>query len=782
MEDIPEKILALMRSKKYAPSTLAQIAVAIGGKKGAMPKIKKALAGLLKSGRIAKVKSDKFGLSSDFDLVSGVIDFRPSGWAFLTTDTPDLPEIEIRPEDKGVALTGDKVLCRILADSRTSAHGKGRIGRRAHSLDRSDKLRAKVIRILERKTDKVVGTLRRSYAFWHVVADNPKFFYDIIVEDPAKSGLTPVPEEDDKVVVRLNEWTQRHINPSGVIVEDFGKSRSPMAEYRAILAEHDLSDTFPEAVLREVENVPESVSAAEADGRLDLRNEFIITIDPEDAKDFDDAVSVKRRGKLFEIGIHIADVSHYVRAQSALDKEANKRGNSTYLVGTVIPMLPFALSNGICSLVEGEDRLVKSVFVLFDARGNYKGVRFANSVIRSAKRLSYEQAHALIVNPDPRAAAAIRPPADYETAFAGRPLDKMSARELEKLQSTIKLMWQIAAVLREKRFREGGLDLDMPEFKIFCNAEGYADRIEKQEYNESHQLVEEFMLAANEAVARALFFANIPYISRVHLPPEAEKLSELREELSTFGIHCGDLTERSEVSKVLAAISAHPQSFLLKTKFLRAMRRAEYGAEAEGHYGLNKQYYAHFTSPIRRYADLTVHRNLDFFMKKTGSEGALKANAPITPKAALAQTAAHISKTEVNSAEAERDSRKVKLLEFFERKIGSGESFEAIITSMSNHGFFVELTESMAYGFVHAHTLSDDIYRLNDASTALRGRRTGKIYSVGDRISVEVEAVDRFKRQIDFHPAGAPRTTKKSDTARATKQQRKPRPPKRRNR
>ena len=298
--------------------------------------------------------------------------------------------------------------------------------------------------------------------------------------------------------------------------------------------------------------------------------------------------------------------------------------------------------------------------------------------------------------------------------------------------------------------RKGALDLEVPEFKIYCDAKGYADRIEKIVSDESHQLIEEFMLAANEAVARELFTHHIPYISRVHDNPDEEKLSDLRDELELFGITCGDLTSRREVIKTLAAISNHPQSSILKTKFLRSLKRAVYRARADGHYGLNKVYYAHFTSPIRRYADLTVHRNLSFLMKSLNAPYTAKPASALIPKGTLEQTADHISRTEENSAEAERESRKIKLIEFFQRCVNTDKTFDAIITQTTNHGFFVELTESMAFGFVHVHSLKDDIYRLNDTGIELRGRRTNQRYRVGDKIRVKVESVDVYKRQIDF--------------------------------
>lgn len=751
--DIRKDLLDFMKSKSYTPLTLPQIATALGLSRKACAPLRKAMDSLIADGTAAKVKGDRYGLSGDLNLLAGTIAFRQRGGAFL--DVPGSDEkIEIRPEDTGVALNSDKVLARLLPDSFKPR--RGRNGRRDwNAANYGEKVRyAKVIRILERANSKVVGTLRRSYSFWHVVPDDPKFFYDVIVSDPAKSGVVPPPKENDKVVVRLNEWVQKHMNPTGEIVENLGESHTPMAEYRSILVKYDLSETFPDEVEKCADSVPCEVSARDISGRFDARSIPTITIDPEDAKDFDDAISLRpAEGGNYEVGVHIADVSKYVKPSSPLDREAAKRGNSTYLVGTVIPMLPFKLSNGICSLVEDEDRLVKSVFLTVSPNGNILNTRFANSVIRSSKRLSYEQAHALITLDNLGEAAAVRPPENYETAFSGKDLTELSSESLAALQKMVRTLWGIASGMRQRRMKEGSLDLNMPEFKIFCDKDGYADRIEKIEYNESHQLVEEFMLAANREVSKALFGAKIPYISRVHDEPDPDKLTELRDELEPFGIECGDLTSRREIIKLLEQINAHPQAYILKTMFLRSLKRAEYRASPDGHYGLYMRFYAHFTSPIRRYADLTVHRCFDRMLWERKIPTAPKYAPAALAKTELDAVAEAITRTEGNSTEAERESHKIKLMEYFERRIGKGNAFEAIVTSLSNHGFFVDLTQSQAYGFVHLRTLHDDIYHLSDDGTELRGRRTGTTFRAGDKVYVDVESVDRFKRQIDFRLA-----------------------------
>lgn len=754
--DIQSELLALMKGKSYTPLTLSQLATALDLSRKATPKLKKILEKLMADGSVAKVKGDRYGTASDLNLLAGTVAFRQSGGAFLDIPNPT-GSIEIRPEDTGVALNGDKVLARILPNSFRPRRGFG--GKRKWSAEAEGENRryAKVIRILERANTKVVGTLRRSYSFWHVVPDDPRFYYDVIVADPSKSQIEPTPKENDKVVVRLNDWVQRHINPMGEIIENLGESHTPMAEYRAIIIKYNLAETFPPEVEKDAENVPDEVSPRDISGRFDAREIPTVTIDPEDAKDFDDAISLRRLpdGNL-EAGIHIADVSRYVKQGGALDRESSKRGNSTYLVGTVIPMLPFKLSNGICSLVEDKDRLVKSVYLTLDASSNIISTRFANSVIRSSKRLSYEQAHALITCDNIDDILAVKPPENYETAFSGKALSELSIGELNDLQQMVRTLWKIASTLRARRMKAGSLDLDMPEFKIFCDKDGYADRIEKIEYNESHQLVEEYMLAANQEVSKALFGAKIPYISRVHDEPDPDKLVELRDELEPFGIYCGDLTNRREVTKLLAEISKHPQAYILKTMFLRSLKRAEYRASPDGHYGLYMRYYAHFTSPIRRYADLTVHRCIDRMMCEQKLPTAPKYAPAARSKADLEITAANITRTESDSTEAERESRKVKLMEFFERRIGKNNAFEAVITSLTNYGFFVDLTQSMAYGFVHLRTFRDDIYHLSDDGTELVGRRTGQAFRAGDKVFVDVESVDRFKRQIDFHLADCP--------------------------
>jgi ribonuclease R len=451
------------------------------------------------------------------------------------------------------------------------------------------------------------------------------------------------------------------------------------------------------------------------------------------------------------VGIHIADVSSYVKPGTALDREAQRRGNSTYLVGTVVPMLPEKLSNGLCSLVESEDRVTKAVLLTFH-KGRLSGTAFANTVIRSRKRLTYRQAYAFLKEDNLEKIRHLPPPPAHQTGATGRALSALSRDELTDLQHWIRQLWDLAARMRRERMRNGSLDLDMPEVKIFVDAQGYADRLERIESDESHQLIEEFMLAANEAVARVTKQHRLPSLYRVHDDPDEEKLQEYRQLLGTFGVTVGDLTQRSEIMRLLNLLKTHPQGYTLRIQLLRSLRKAVYRATPDGHYGLAKQDYTHFTSPIRRYADLLVHRVFDQYLIKYLGLPPPRGFQFGYNAARMESLAEHLSLTEQNSMEAERDSQKVKLLEFFEREVAKKKKsvFAAVITDVRNHGLFVELPDAMTFGLIHLSTMGDDLYQLNSAGTALIGRRSKRRLELGQKISVVTERVDRFKRQIDF--------------------------------
>ena len=712
---------------------------------------------MLERGEVARLKKDKLCIPDDADLVSGRIMFRQNGAATLIPDSstgkPSGPGAgyPVAVENTGVSLHADQVLARIIQRPQQSPfRGKGR---QRPVYDPNEKPNVRVIRILKRAREAIPGTLEKGRHAYYVVPDDPRITQDVLVPEPSNSGIKPIPKVGDKVVVKLLEWKQRHLNPEGEISEVLGRTHEPDAEFKAILFKYNLNPQFPSAVEKQTEAIPDHVRKQDTEGRQDCRDIFTFTIDPDDAKDFDDAISVEQLdGGNIRVGVHIADVSAYVKPGTPLDVEAQERANSTYLVGTVIPMLPHALSNGLCSLVEAQDRLTKTCFITFSDQADIVAVSFANTVICSNKRLTYKQAFAFMNEDDLDVVRKTPLPPKHQTGSTGRSLDEVNDDEMKLLQKYIRKSWDIAKVLRQRRFKKGSLDLDMTSVKLYVDEEGYTDRIEKEFNDESHQLIEEFMLSANEQVARAMKRSNFPSIYRVHDEPEDEKLQELRETMITFGVQCGNLSKPREMSMLLKKLKEHPQGYTLKVQVLRSLKQAQYRASADGHYGLAKPDYTHFTSPIRRYSDLIVHRVLDGYMHKTGVDSAPNEPDIRYTQGKLLSLGDHLSVAERNSVDAERDSVKTKLLEFYERELKKPEkeSFKAIITDVKNHGLFIELTDSLAFGMVHISQLDDDFYHASNDGTSLIGRRTHKTYSLGQYIMVEVNRVDRYKRQIDF--------------------------------
>lgn len=741
-----------MERDDYVPLRIEELAEKLGLEEGQQRKLRSLLRREEREGRVARLRRDRYAIPQDVDLISGKIMFRQSGSArLLPVDKAGMVTGEpypIRAEDTWVALHGDRVLCRIVREGRP-VKNRGGNGRPQSETQPN----VRVIRILERASPTMTGELKRMRAAYYVVPDDPRIIPDILVEDPARSKLKPKPRTGDKVVVELDPWEQRHLNPAGKIIRVLGKAREPFAEYQAILHKYGLNPEFPEAVRKEVERVPPKVTEDEVANRRDLREQLVITIDPDDAKDFDDALSLESRPDGSNIiGVHIADVTAYVKPGTALIQDARTRGNSTYLVGTVIPMLPHALSNGICSLVEAEDRLTKSVFLHFSKNGRLQKTEFANTVIRSSKRLTYKQALAFLEKEDFDEIRKTPLPPKHQTGSTGRDLAQVSNKEMKAIREQIRGLWFVADKLRQRRMSQGSLDLDMDEVKIYVDENGFADRIETVEYDISHQLIEEFMLAANEAVARAFRDHDIPGIYRVHDAPDDEKLQELREYMATIGIETGDLSQRQNMTALLRTLKKHPQGYSLRIQVLRSLKQACYRNSPDGHYGLFKTNYTHFTSPIRRFSDLAVHQQFNRLLKKLGHDTALDDSRTRNTQKSLGGLAEHLSITERNSQEAERESVKTKLLEFFERELKKKEKthFEAIVVDLKNHGIFVELTGSMAYGLVHVSTIRDDIYHLSSDGTALVGRRRKRKFQIGDTLKVAVESVDRYKRQIDF--------------------------------
>src|SRR5213594_1536124 len=718
---IREQVLALLARKDYRPLNKIDIARELGLTGTQRNALRKTLRELERAGAIARIRKNRYVLPAEADLVAGKLSIHQAGYGFLIPETPGQPDIFIAAENIGTAMHGDRVVARISRDSPDDRIKGRREGR--------------VIRILERAHDTIVGTLQRSPNFYYVVPDDPRFVHDVYVRPVAavydRRGRG-APKEDrrsqtaatvgDKVVVRLDAWESRHVNPEGEIIEVLGPATAPGIDMLSIIRKYHLPAEFPKDVLDQAERISERINARQLEGREDLRKDFIVTIDPDDARDFDDAIQVEKTNSGWRLSVHIADVAAYVEPGSALDREARRRGNSVYLPDRVIPMLPERLSNGVCSLNPGVDRLTHSVFIHFDKHGVVKSARFARSVIRSAHRLTYKQAYAILTSP---------------------PGDQLGDR--------LHLAWELAALLRRKRFQHGSLDLDFPEVKVWVDKEGRPVRLERVENDESHQLIEEFMLAANEAVARELKNRAIPTIYRVHENPDPEKLAEYREFVLSFDYKVGDLTHRVELQRLLELIGGKPEEQALKIALLKSLKRARYAPQPLGHYGLAKANYLHFTSPIRRYADLVVHRAL-------ATNGAPRrrgdaARRPFNPDMSeIASIAEHISATERNAADAEIDAAQMKKLEFFQRQLDerNPQIFRAAIVDVRNYGLMVELPDALITGLVHVSSLTDDFYLFEPARRQLIGRRSRKRFSVGDELSVFVSRVDIFKRQVDF--------------------------------
>jgi ribonuclease R len=744
-----EALLRHMARPGYEPTRLEDLARAIGADREAYQRLRKAVPQLVRSGALVVVARDKLALPPQGSHPEGTILFRSCGSARVVFDADAKGKtrdpVHVHATDTGVALHGDRVALELEPSRGRRQSGAWGTGR--------------VVRVVRRALTEVVGTLRRTRLSWYVIPDDPRIVREILVRDPSRSGINPAPKPEDKVVLLLDPWERRNASPTGTLREVLGVTHTPMAEYKAILRQYRLNPEFPPQVEADARAFGSVVGAEDLGWRADFRNVPTLTIDPDDAKDFDDALSLMPLpGGGHRVGIHIADVSHYVRPGTPLDTEARARGNSTYLVGTVIPMIPHALSSGLCSLVEAEDRLVKSALVDFSADGRITGYTFANGVIRSRKRLTYKQALAFLREDDNHLVRKVEPPPAHQTGNPGRSLASLSDPEINDLRGILRTLWSLASKMRRERFEVGSLDLDMTEVKLLVDAEGYADRAITVEHDESHQLVEEFMLLANELVGRTLTQAKVPHVSRVHDEPDPEKLATLRDTLVVAGVKIGDLTQRKEMVRALALLKDRSDGHILRVQLLRSLKQARYRPSADGHFGLAKLHYSHFTSPIRRYADLLEHRILDHWMERQALPHAPRGTGRTPGLGDLAQACDHISMTERNSAEAERDSVKVKLLELFEREVERSDkrAFAARVMEVRAHGMMVELVASHAYGLVHLTTLTDDFYRLNEEGTALVGRRSGRMYAAGDGVEVTIEKVDRFKRQVDFRLAPKP--------------------------
>lgn len=692
---------ALLRLLKSDPLPASAIARALKIDEADVPALLKLLSFMEHSGKLARVRRDHYIVPQAADLFTGKLQIHAGGSGHVLAQDQGGKDLFISSDHLGTALHGDTVVARLIRDPRD--HGRPR---------RDGRAEGKIIRVVERADSPIVGTLQKTKNFFHVVADDPRFPRSLYVPD-AQGG-----KPGDKVVASLDRWESAHVNPEGHVVQVLGPADAPGVDMLSVIHKHGLPGAFPETVAAEARRFGNIVTDEDLEGREDLRNHPVITIDPDDAKDFDDAIEVQPTDFGWDVSVHIADVSHYVKPGSLLDKEARKRGNSVYLADRVIPMLPENLSNGLCSLRPHEDRLAFSVFAAINRDGSIRHVRFGRSVIRSAARLTYRQALSLLQSP-----------------------------AKDEIGERVHAAWACSSTLRKRRFAAGALDLEMPEVKVWLDAEGRPLRLELVENDISHQLIEELMLLANELVARHLKRRNQPNIYRIHEKPEPEKLEEYRELAATYGVKTGDLGHRPELQRLLDSLKGKPYAGALRIGLLKSLKRARYSPDALGHYGLSKNDYSHFTSPIRRFADLVTHRALarDLDSRQKGPSSG-----------DLATLCEHLSTTERTAADAEKESVRVKKLEYFAALAAAPEqgglvpSFEARVIEARNYGLLVELPESLMTGLVPVSTLKDDFYHFDATRSRLIGKHSGRVLRAGDLIRVQVSRVDAFKQQIDF--------------------------------
>jgi ribonuclease R len=658
-------------------------------------------------GEIVRIKKEQYANPKKANLLVGVLDANQKGFGFVVPAKEGISDdIYVDSEGLGSAMHGDIVVVRLPS---TKKRKKGRRQRKKESNV------GKIIRVLHRENETIVGTLKKSRHFNYVAPDNSKLPRDIYVSMDDPKGA----EHGDKVIVKIDQWPTRHLHSEGTIVEILGKDGEPAVDIKSIIHQFKLPFEFSKNTLAETIELQQPVSPDEIGARLDLRDELIITIDPDDAKDFDDAISLKKeKTGNWLLGVHIADVSYYVNEDSSVDKEARKRGTSVYLPGTVIPMLPEVLSNGICSLKEGEERLTKSIFFTYSSDGRLISSEIKHSVINVKKRLTYHIATKVLMESD-----------EDDT-------DPVTNLLLEASK--------LAKLLYKNRMKEGALELNLPEINIRVGKDGKIDTIEKTTRDISHIIIEEFMIAANQAAATFMHQQNLPSVCRSHPEPDEDEMHDFAEFIFNCKNKRIDPFNKKRLQAFLDEISDHPESYIINLMLLRSMKKAEYSTTETSHFALGLEHYAHFTSPIRRYPDLIVHRLLDLFF-----QGQLKSkNVKASWNEKITGWAKHCCATEKRAQEAEREIIKLKLLRHMEEH--ADKIMVGIITGIQEYGLFVQIDEFQLDGLVHIRTLTDDFYELDKKKLSLIGSRNGKVYSFGDVVNVKITKIDLLKREVDF--------------------------------
>ena len=625
----------------------------------------------------------------------------PTGFGFVEIEGQD-EDIFIPESDTGTAMHQDKVRIIIRDDKKEGKRQEG-----------------VVVKVLERGMPEIVGTYQLNRDFGFVISDNPKFSKDIFIPRKEAAGI----KNGDKVIAVITDYGSGNKNPEGKIKENLGNIRTPGTDILAIVKSFGIPSEFPEKVMKQAQRVPDHVLDADRDGRLDLRHLQTVTIDGEDAKDLDDAISLTKEGDIYHLGVHIADVSNYVQYNSALDREALKRGTSVYLADRVVPMLPERLSNGICSLNQGEDRLALSCLMDINEKGKVVSHQIAETVINVNERMCYTDVKNILEDTDEEA-----------------------KKRYDALIPMFFMMKELSGILRNSRHHRGSIDFDFPESKIILNAAGKAIDVKPYEANVATKIIEDFMLMANETVAQEYCTEEIPFVYRTHDNPDPEKVESLLTLLHNQGVKIQKAKEEitpKEIQQIIESIEGLPNEAMISRLVLRSMKQAKYTTECSGHFGLAAKYYCHFTSPIRRYPDLQIHRIIkDNLRGRLMREGRTEHYAEI-----LDEVARQSSVCERRADEAERESDKLKKAEYMSYHLG--EEFEGIISGVTGWGLYVELPNTVE-GLVHVNTLRDDYYVFDQESYELRGEMTKKVYKLGDKVRVRVADADKMLKTVDF--------------------------------
>ncbi len=700
LENRKKMIYGFMCSEFYVPMKIKELAVMMDVPRSERDDLAQVLAELVAEGKIEVSKRGKYAKAEGKSLCGTFIG-NVRGFGFVEIEGVE-QDIFI-PEDQVFgAMDGDKVQISLLP-------GKAEAGKRREG---------KIERILERAVKQVVGTFQKSKNFGFVVPDNVKFQQDVFIPIERSQGAV----NGHKVVVEITDYGNKRRKPEGKVVEVIGHINDPGTDIMSIVKAYGLPNEFPPKVLKQGENVAKPVSAADMAGRKDIRDWLMVTIDGEDAKDLDDAITLTREGDGYCLGVHIADVTNYVQEHSALDVEALERGTSVYLVDRVIPMLPHILSNGICSLNAGEDRLALSCIMQIDPKGNVIGHEIAETVVRVDRRMTYTSVRKIL-----------------------KDKDEKEREEYRELVPMFEEMEKLAAILREKRRKRGSIDFDFPETKIILDQHGRPVEIKPYERNVATKIIEDFMLIANETVAQDFFWQEVPFVYRTHDTPDPEKIKKLSLFINNFGyslrIGQEDIHPK-ELQKLLEKIEDTPEEPLISRLTLRSMKQAKYTTDNTGHFGLASQYYCHFTSPIRRYPDLQIHRIIKETLRGKMTEKRVSHYEKILP-----EVAAQSSERERRAEEAERETDKLKKVEYMSEHIG--EVFEGVVSSVTSWGMYVELPNTIE-GMVHVTNLRDDYYHYNESTHELVGESSGKCYKLGQKLEIVVADTDLYMRTIDF--------------------------------